>query len=187
MKNLKSLLNQLVQFVHRFWRTLLLIIIVSLATLIVSSAISIWLSRFHNLYFPSLGAIRVIGVEAYGGNINTTQNGNPFIDWGTVYLGNSVNRSFYIKSISNELIILQLMISNVTFQNSNGKNVTEDPPIENPLLLTWNYNGTPLNPKEEIFVTVTLMISSDQKFIDYVINNDVKQFFFDIIIKPAEQ
>jgi hypothetical protein len=79
------------------------------------------------------------------------------------------------------------MISNVTFQNSNGKNVTEDPPIENPLLLTWNYNGTPLNPKEEIFVTVTLMISSDQKFIDYIINNDVKQFFFDIIIKPAEQ
>jgi hypothetical protein len=178
----------IVQFIRRFWKTLLLIIAVSLATLILSAAISLWLSSFHNLHLPSLGTIRVIGVEAYGGDINATQDGKQFIDWGTVYPGTMTNRSFYIKSISNEPITLQLpIISNLTFQNSEGNKVIEPLSVENPLRLTWNYSGLPLNPKEQIFVVLTLEISSDSTFIDFIIDNDVKQFYFDITIKPVER
>jgi hypothetical protein len=164
---------------------MLLIIIVSLATLILSIIISIWLSRYHNLHLPSLGIIRVVGVKAFGGNIST-QDGRQLIDWGTVYPGIMTNRSFYIISESNTPITLELTVSNLTFQNSKGNNITEALPIENPLSLTWNYSGKPLNPKEQIYVTLTLEITPDLRFIDYVIKNDVKGFYFDIIIKPLE-
>lgn len=186
MKKLKFLLNFGVQFVRRFWRTLLLILIVFFTTLLLSAAVSIWLNRFHNLSFPSLGTIRVISVEAYGGDISILHDGKKFIDWGTVYPGTLTNRSFYIKSISNEPIILQLIVSNVTFKDSMDNNVTATPPLKNPLHLTWNYTNAPINPNEEIYVTLTLEISSETKFVEYVIDNDVKGFYLDITIKPVE-
>jgi len=129
----------------------------------------------------------VRGVEAFEGNISTAQDGTQFIDWGTVYPGSLTNRSFYIKSVSNEPITLQLIISNLIFQNSEGNNVTEPLPVETPLSLRWNYTGFPLYPKEQIFVVLTLEVSSDPKFINFIIDNDVKQFYFDITIKPVEQ
>jgi hypothetical protein len=128
-----------------------------------------------------------MGVEAFGGDINTTQDGKQFIDWGTVYPGSATNRSFYIRSVSNKPIILQLTVSNITFQNSEGNNVIEALPVEDPLRLTWNYTGLLLNPKEQIFVVLTLEISPDPKFINFIIDNDVKQFYLDIIIKPVGQ
>ena len=179
---LKFLPGSIVQFIRRSWKTLLLIIIVSLTTLILSAAISIWLSSFHNLHLPSLGTIRVVGVEAYGGNISTMQDGKQFIDWGTVYPGTMTNRSFYIKSVSNEPITLQLTVSNLTFQDFEGNIVTETLPVENPLLLTWNYSRMPLNPWEQIFVVLTLEVSSHPEFVEYLIENHVRQFYFDITI-----
>jgi len=184
---LKSLSNSIVQFIRRFGKTLLLITAVSLATLILSAAISIWLSNSQNLHLPSLGTIQVMGVEAFGGDMNATQDGKQFIDWGTVYPGSATNRSFNIRSVSNKPIILQLTVSNITFQNSEGNNVIEALPVEDPLRLTWNYTGLPLNPKEQIFVVLTLEISPDPRFINFIIDNDVKQFYFDITIKPVGQ
>ncbi|MEM3623331.1 MAG: hypothetical protein QXR76_06145 [Candidatus Bathyarchaeia archaeon] len=165
----------------------MLIIIVSAATLLFSTMFSMWLSRFHNLHLPSLGTIRVIGVEAYGGNITTAQD-EKIIDWGTVYPGTFTNRSVYIKSISNLPVTLNLTISNIVFQNSTGQNVAENPPIENPLSLTWDYNNTLLYPNDEIYVTLTLIMSSDYSFVNYLINNGVEKFGFGITIKavPAE-
>ena len=145
-----------------------------------------WLSSYYNLHLPSVGTIRVIGVEAFGGNLTTAEDGGQVIDWGTVYPGKITNRSFYVRSISNEPIILQLMLSNLTFQNSEGAYVTEPLPLEKPLNLTWNYTGTPLKPSEQICVILTLEVSSDPEFIKYIIGNDVKQFFFIIVIKPFE-
>jgi hypothetical protein len=136
--------------------------------------------------FPSLGIIRVVEVEAYGGNI-TTQDGNQIIDWGTVYPGTLINCSFYIKSVSNVPVILSLNFSNLTFQNSKEENVTAPLPIANPMSLTWNYNNRMLNLNDTIYVTLTLETTSDPRFVEYVISNDVKKFSFDIIIKPVEQ
>ena len=184
--SLKILPNSLIQFLRRSKKTILLIITVAAATLLLSTMVSIWLSSFHNLHLPSLGTIRVIGVEAYGGNITTTQDGKQIIDWGTVYPGTFTNRSVYIKSISNVPVTLNLTISNVVFQNSTGQNVVENPPIENQLSLTWDYNNnTLLYPNDEIYVTLTLKISSDYGFVNCLINNDVERFGFDMIISAV--
>jgi hypothetical protein len=144
--------------------------------------ISIWLSSFHNLHVPSLGTIRVIGAEAYDGNITTTQDGKRVIDWGTVYPGTLTTRSFYIKNNGTTAVTLNLTISNITFQNSTDQNVAEPLPVENPLRLTWDYNNTVLYRNDTVYVTLTLEISPDPRFIEYIINNDVKEFSFDIVI-----
>ena len=151
--------------------------------------VSVWLSSFHNMHFPSLGIIRVIGAKAYGGDINLTQDGKQIIDWGTVYPGTPTNRSFYIKSESNTpitLILLDITRENITFQNSNGENITETPPIEKPMNLTCNFNNTILEPKEEIYATLTLTPSSNSDFLKFLIENDVERFDFDIIIIASE-
>lgn len=171
---------------QRSKKIIFLIIIVSAATLLISTVVSIWLNKFHNLRFPSLGTLRVVEVEAYDGNI-TIQDGNQILDWGAVYPGTLTNRSFYIKSISNIPVILNLTFSNLTFKNSREENVTEPLPIMNPMTLTWNYDNRLLYLNDTIYVTLTLETTSDPSFIEYVINNDVKKFSFDIIIRPVEQ
>jgi hypothetical protein len=166
----------------------LIIIVVAALTLLISTLLSIWLSSFNNLRIPSIGTIRIVGIEAYGGNI-TTQDGEQIIDWGTVYPGAHVNRSLYINnSKSNTAIILSLTLSNLTFLNSRGENVTGSLPngIENPLNLTWNYSGAPLNPREEIYVILTLDVSSSSSFLDYLITYDVREFGFEIAVKAIE-
>ncbi|MGB9854569.1 MAG: hypothetical protein ACPLRY_07185 [Candidatus Bathyarchaeales archaeon] len=156
-------------------------------TLIVSTFVSMWISSFQNMRFPSLGTIQVVGVEVYGGNISTTQNGAQCIDWGTVYPGSVINCSFYVKSKSNMPVTLNLSISNINFKNSKGENITQAPPINEPLSLKWNYTDTVLNPKDAIYVTLTLKASSDNLFVEYLIDNAVKEFSFDIIITALPQ
>lgn len=95
-----SLFSFFIAFLTRSKKTLLLIIIVAIATLALSATISIIFDRIGNLRFPSIGTIRAIGVEAYGLDLKT-QDDAPYIDWGTVYLGIQVNRTFYVKSVSN--------------------------------------------------------------------------------------
>lgn len=184
---MKISLSSVTNFFRNIKKTVLLIIIVSATTLAVTTITSIWLSRYHNLRFPSLGTIQVIGAEVYGGNINFTQEGIPYINWGTVYPGTLTNCSFYIKSKSNTPITLTLKISNLTFQDKENQNVTENLPIENPLNLTWNYNNTLLEPKQEVYVTLTLKVSSDSSFLEYLISYYVNTFNFDIIITPSAE
>jgi hypothetical protein len=50
------------------------------------------------------------------------------------------------------------------------------------ILIHWNYNGTLLSPAQEILVTVTLEVASDGDFIDFLIENEVTAFGFDITI-----
>ncbi|MBS7646637.1 hypothetical protein KEJ24_02195 [Candidatus Bathyarchaeota archaeon] len=191
---MKFLVNYVIRFarrsirlIRRFWKTILLVVYVSLATLLLNMGVSIWLSSFHGLYLPSVGNIHVIGVEASGGDIRTLPNGSQFINWGTVYLGARTDRLFYLKSISNKPIILELTSSNLTFQNSKGDIVKEPLPVENPLRLSWNYTGVPLEPNERICVILTLEVSSDPRFIAYIVENDVEQFHFIVTIKPLSQ
>ncbi|MEM2567645.1 MAG: hypothetical protein QXH20_04135 [Candidatus Bathyarchaeia archaeon] len=182
----KSPFNAIMSFTHRHWKTILLGIIISLATLLLSAIISIWLSRYYNLRLPTLGTIRTIGVEVHGGDLI----GGRLIDWGIVYPGTLTNRSFYIRSESNTQVKLSLKQSNFTFLNSKKENVTQHLPSPGTeaLNLTWNYSGNVLNPKQEIFVTLTLNVSNDPSFIRFLVNYEVTEFNFDICIeaKPIE-
>lgn len=183
---MKISFSSIANFLKGVKKIILLIIIVSATTVAVTTIVSMWLSRYHNLRFPSLGTIHVVGVEVHGGDINKTQEGIPFIDWGTVYPGTTTNHSFYINNTGNTPVTLSLKISNLTFQDAENRNVTGNLPIENPLNLTWNYDNTLLEQKEEIYVTLTLTASSSLDFLDYLIAYDVSKFSFDIVITPLE-
>lgn len=183
---MKSPLNAIISSIQRHRKTILLGIVIALTTLLLSTIVSIWLSRYHNLRLPTLGTIRAIGIKVYGGDLI---NG-ALIDWGTVYPGTSTNRSFHIQSESNTPVILTLKQSNFTLLNSKGENATRHLPLPatEALNLKWNYSGIVLNPKQEIFVTLTLNVSNQLNFLQFLINYEVTEFNFDICIetKPIE-
>ena len=170
---MKNTFNSLIEFLHSSKRVILLITITVVVTLIISSVISIWLSKVTNLDVPSLGTIKTLGVEAYWDL--DLENKTETINWGTIWIGSSQNVTLYVRSISNYVATIHL---NTT--NWNPTNISD---YTN---LTWNYNGTPVNPGEIIQITLTLSTSSSNSFIRYLITNDVKQFNFDIIISTSE-
>lgn len=178
-------LNAIIPFIRRYWKVVILCIAVSLTTLLLSTIVSMWLSRFHNLRLPSLATIRTIGVEAYNGDLDGTQ-----INWGIVYPGTLTNRSFHIRSESNVPVTLSMKQSNFTLLDSEGENVTGHLPLPatEALNLTWNYSGIVLNHEQVIFVTLTLHASNRSDFIEFLINENVVEFNFDIHIKanPVE-
>ncbi|TRZ53934.1 MAG: hypothetical protein D4S01_00415 [Dehalococcoidia bacterium] len=168
-----KLFNSLFALLRQHKKTLLLILIVSTATILISSAISIWLSNFHNLTLPTIGTIKTIGVEAYWDP--NCENKTETIDWDTVWPGSTKNVTLYIRSVSNVKTALHLNTSNITPSN-----------ISEYLNLSWNYDGTPLNPDGIIPVTLFLSASSDKSFSRYLIANNVTDFSIDIHVVAYE-
>ena len=168
-----KLFNFFFTFLRQHKKTLLLIFIVSTATVLISSAISILLSDFHNLTLPTIGNIKTIGVEAYWDP--NCENKTETIDWNTLWPGTTKNVTLYIRSVSNVKTTLHLHTSNIT-----------PPNISEYLNLSWNYDGTTLNPNEIIQVTLFLSASDDKSFSQYLIANDVTEFNIDIHIVAYE-
>lgn len=175
--------KSLIHFIRSSKKTILLMIIVSGLTLLVSTSVSILLSSYHNTSFPSIGTIHVIGLEAYGGDLRIAENGQQYLYWGIVYPGAVARSSFYVKSKSNIPVTLNLSVSNLVFKNSFGANVTVAPPISEPLSVTWNYDNSPLDTGESLYVTLSLKTTSDVAFFTYLLDNNVREFAFDISIK----
>lgn len=171
---MKAAFNSLVKFLRSSKRKILVIIITAVITIAISAIISLWLSSINNIYVPSLGTIKTLGVEAYWDK--NLENKTETISWGTIWPGSSKNFTLYLRSISNTETTLLL---NAT--NWNPANISEY------MNLSWNYNETILHPSETIQVTLILTTSSSNEFISYLINNDVKEFSFDIIISTLEQ
>jgi hypothetical protein len=165
--------NSLFTFLRQHKKTLLLALIVSPTTVLISSTISIWLSDFHNLTLPAIGTIKTVGVEAYWDP--NCENKTETIDWNTIWPGPTKNVTLYIRSVSNVKTPLHLHTSNITPAN-----------ISEYLNLSWNYDGTSLNPDEVIQVILFLSASDDKSFSRYLIDNDVTDFNIDIHIVASE-
>jgi hypothetical protein len=168
-----KLFNSLFVFFRRHKKSLLLTLVVSTATILISSAISMWFSNFHNLTLPTIGNIKTVGVEAYWDP--NLENKTESIDWNTMWPGSTKNVTLYIRSVSNVKTILHLNTSNI-----NPADISEY------LNLSWNYDGTPLNPDETIQVTLFLSVSTDNLFTRYLIANEVSAFSIDIHIVAYE-
>jgi len=168
-----KLFNSPFALLRRHKKTLLLILIVSTTTVLISSAISMWLSNFHNLTLPTIGTIKTIGVEAYWDP--NCENKTETIDWDTIWPGSTKNVTLYIRSVSNIKTVIHLNTSNITPAN-----------VSEYLNLSWNYNGTPINPNEIIQVTLFLSASGDDSFARYLFTNKVKDFSLDIHIVAYE-
>ena len=103
-----------------------------------------------------------------------------------MYPGNSNNVTLYLQSVSNVKTTLELQTTNWTLLNSNGTIVSGPSNSTNYMNLTWDYNNTTVNPKQTVPVTLTLAIDNSDNFIWFLINNNVTQFSFDIIISANE-
>jgi len=165
-------------------KTVLLIAITVAATLIVSSLMSIWLSRVLDLAIPSIGHVTTRGVEAYWDQ-NLT-NKTEIYDWGSIWPGASKNLTLYLRSISNVETTLNLTSENWTFRKSNNDTVAEPPQTTPYMNLTWNYNNTIVQPGEVLQVTLTLSVDRSSDFIEFLIANEVRSFSVDIIISTTE-
>jgi hypothetical protein len=171
---MKTQFCSLIAFLNRSKKTLLLIVIVAVASVAVSNLIAILLSKVDNLTIPALGNIKTIGVEAYWDP--NCENKTEVLDWGTIWISSSTNVTLYIRSISNYKVTLNLNATNWMPAN-----------ISDYMTLSWDYNETLLNPGEIIPVTLTLSTSFSNSFISYLIANDVKNFNFDISIVASEE
>lgn len=166
---MKTKLRSFIAFLNCSKKTLLLMMIVTIASVTVTTAISMLLSKNTNLTVPSLGNIKTIGVEAYWDQ--NRENKTETVDWNEIWFGTATNITLYLRSISNYEVILTLKATDWNPSN-----------LSNYLTLSWDYNGQPVNPNEVIKVTITLSVSSSTSLINYLIDNDVKDFNFDIHI-----
>lgn len=165
--------NFIPRFLRFSKREILAITITVIITLVISSIVSLWLSKVANLNIPSMGTIKTLGVKAYWDK--DLKNVTKYIDWATIWPGSSQNVTLYVLSVSNIETTLHL--------NATNWHPTD---LSDYMSLSWDYNGTKIQPSEVIQVTVTLSASSSPSFIFYLIDNDMKQFSFDIIMATQE-
>ena len=175
---LKKVVRAITHFLYRSRKTVLLVVATVLVTLISSFLIASWWFSSNN-YAPNgdydrtvstTGTITVQGLEIYGGDIKS-EGANVYVDWGELTLGASKSASFYVKSTSNVDVELGL---NVTNWLPTG--------IKDYVTISWNYNGTLLSPTQAILATVNLEVASDGHFIDFLVQNGVTTFGFDMTI-----
>lgn len=171
---MKDIFRVFKTFLNRSKKTLFLILIVALSSVALTTTISIMLSKTSNFTLPSLGTVKTIGVEVYWDQ--NLENKTETINWDEVWVGSSKNVTVYIRSISNYQIILNL--------HATDWNPTD---VSDYMNLSWDYNGTLLNPSETIQVTLTMSIPSSYSFVNYLIDNDVQNFNVDIHIIAASQ
>jgi len=169
-----TLLHSFFAFLKASYKTILLVAIVAIVSVASTTLVSILLSESDSdVYLPSLGTIKTIEVEVYWDP--NGENKRETLSWDEIETGKSVNTTLYIKSVSNFIVTLNL-------------NITDWYPeeISDYLTISWDYNGTQLNPNEIIPVTMTLTASSSNEFINYLVNNEIRRFDFVIHIVASD-
>lgn len=179
---LKTLAFRVLRFLYRSRKLLLLIAVVVLITLLFNFLIGSWIGNNANpnnnddedRTIPARGTIHVRGLEIYGGDIITADSGNIYLDWGELTLGATKNASFYVLSNSNVDVELGLNVTNWVPKG-----------IDHYFSISWDYNGTILSSgadQEPLLVTLSLNVASSKDFIDFLVNNSVTDFGFDITV-----
>ena len=169
---------------HPSIKTTLIIIVVVVYTITLTSLFVSILDGILPLHVPTVGNIITLGYEVHGGDIRTVF-GNQTLDWGTIYVGTSTNRSLILKSKSNTKTVPELNTTGWAFRNQQGQVVV--PPTMDDVTVNWTLNPSPpLDPNEETNATITLTVKYDATFVDYLINNNIATFSFDIIIQPSQ-
>ena len=165
---MKKIIYSFISYLHSLKKTILLTLIVSVLSISITTTISIMLGNIDNLSISSFGNIRTIGVEAYWDS--NCENKTETIDWGTICPGSSQNVTLYIRNVSNIKTTLHLNISDL-----NPADISEY------INLSWDYEGSSLNPKGIIRVSLILS-AADESFIHYVVANNIKDFSITIHI-----
>ena len=114
----------------------------------------------------SSSPIYVSGGRIFGGDLQDNT-----IQWGKLYLGFSANASFYLQSTGNLPVVLSFEASE---WSPSG--------IGSYLSVSWDYNGSQLEPNQTILLTITLTSPLSEDFANYLISNNVTTFSFSLYI-----
>jgi hypothetical protein len=139
-------------------KTLLAAVLIPLLVAVAAALLS------KTVVIRNYAAVKTIGVEAYW-DYNAT---NPCIEinWGLLDPGESVNKTIYVKSVSNVPSTL-----NMTTQNWSPSNAS------NYIKLTWDSEGKTILPHEIIPVTLLMKVETTI--------SGIENFSFDIIISAT--
>jgi len=182
-KKVWTQLHSFFVFLKSSYKILFLVAIVAIISVASTTLVSILLSKSDSdVYLPSLGTIKTIDVEIYwdpnGENKRETLSWDEIkiekLDWDEIKTG-TVNTTVYVKSVSNFRVTLNMFL-------------TDWNPVEisDYLTISWDYNGTLINPGEIIPVTMTLSASSSDDFINYLVSNEIRRFDFVIHIVASD-
>jgi len=176
-------LHSFVCFLKASYKTLVLVAIVAVASVAVTTLVSILLSQSDDeIYLPSLGTIKTIEVETYWDSDGENRREN--LTWNEIWiqkLGSDeaetaqVNTTVYVKSVSNFRVTLNIFLTDW--------NPAE---ISDYLTISWDYNGTILNPGEIIPVNMTLSAPSSDDFINYLVDNEISRFDVSVHIVASD-
>ncbi len=160
-------------FVKRFFsslskNTLLLVVIVVILTIVITSVISILLINSRSdFYLPSFATIKTVDVEVYWDE--NCQNKTELISWNELEVGQSVNMTVYVKSVSNVMTSLNTHLTD-----------WDPEELSDYLTFSTNYSGNKLAPKEVIPLKLTLSASSSDELVYYLVDNEIQAFNFSI-------
>ena len=160
-------------FLKASYKTLVLVAIVAIISVASTTLVSIMLGESDSdIYVPSIGFIKTIDVETYwdqnGVNKRETLSWDEIkiekLGWDEIEI-DPVNTTVYVKSVSNFRVTLTMF-------------PTDWNPVEisDYLTISWDYNGTIIDPGEIIPVTMTLSASSSDALIYYLVDNEIQQF-----------
>lgn len=153
-------------------KTTLTIIVVAVYTITLTTLIASVLRTNHNLLIPGLGNIYTLGYEA----------DNKTLDWGTIYVGTSTDRAINLTSKSSTMTTPFLNYGDWKFND-----IPVPTSLVNNMRLNWSLsNDTRIAPNQKINVTFTLTIEYDPTLVDYLINNTIRTFTFNITIHPSQ-
>ena len=165
-------------------KTALIIIVVVIYTMTLTSLFASILDSYRNFRMPSFGTIYALGYDVYDGDI-ITANGNRTLNWTTIYVGSSIDRSFLLKSISSTVTKPNFAYGNWTFRDEQEQ-IQPSPPLDN-VTVDWNLSKDRLlNPNEVVNVTLTLKVEYDETFVQDIIKFNITTFSFDIAIYPSQ-
>ena len=165
-------------------KTALTIIVVVIYTMTLTSLFASILNSYRSFRMPSLGTIYTLGYDVYDGDIIMV-NGNRTLNWTTIYVGSSINRSFLLKSISSTVTKPNFAYGNWTFRDEQEQ-IQPSPPLDN-VTVDWNLSKDRLlNPNEIVNVTLTLKIEYNETFVQDIIKFNITTFSFDIAIYPSQ-
>jgi hypothetical protein len=185
IRTAKNPLDSLTKFsTHQKRATLLIVGLVMIVLFLFMTIPAILDVVTHRVSLPSIGTINTIGVKAYYDP--NLQNVTNQIHWGTTQPGATANVTLCIESTSNTKTALHLETANWALLNSQNAIVFGPNQTTSYLSLTWNYNGTTVNPGQIIPVTLTRYITDAPTFAHLLITNNITGFSFDMTISAQQ-
>lgn len=166
-------LRSFCRLLKRSYKTVILLVIVAVASVAGSALIAMHLSNSRSeLYLPSVATIKTIGVEIYGDPDGETQI--EALSWDEIKIEklewdeittNPIQTTVYVKSVSNFRVTVNIFLTDWSPEEISDK-----------LTLSWDYEGAEMEPSEIIPVTLTVSVPSTDDFIDYLLENDIHSF-----------